>query len=480
MLNAIAALNTDDLKENAMQLGKDIVRYFSGFRVSVFGLTLVLASISLLTLQNTKAYAVPSYSRQTGLACSSCHYTPPELNAFGRQFKAGGYTFTTKAAISEDKKDHNAGLNILENFPLSVMFFTSLTSTNKTVPNNQNSNFQFPQQFGIFLAGKWAEHVGSFAQVTYSGASNNFNWDNTDVRIVGNDAKLLGKTLVYGLTFNNNPTVEDLWNSTPAWGYPFSGSNSTPKPAATAIINGPLGQDVAGLGGYGLWNDHVYVAGTAYRSEHLGGNQPNSGTGWTYNIHGVAPYWRVAWQNATDKSNVMVGTYGMHMRSSPNKVTGPEDDYTDWAADFQYDRKIPQLKNDVVSLRGTYIREKSSLHASFQNGAAAQVDHHLNTAQANLEYHFGNRINAVGAFFNTTGTADSLLYAQAPVSGSATGRPSSTGAIGQLSYWPSQNVQLTAQYTGYTRFNGTSTNYDGAKRNASDNNATYLQVMFIF
>src|SRR6202163_3067798 len=32
------------------------------------------------------ARAVPSYSRQTGLACSSCHYTPPELNAFSPQF----------------------------------------------------------------------------------------------------------------------------------------------------------------------------------------------------------------------------------------------------------------------------------------------------------------------------------------------------------------------------------------------------------
>src|ERR1700745_3810662 len=37
------------------------------------------------------AVAVPSYARQTGLACNACHYNPPELNAAGRAFKLMGY-----------------------------------------------------------------------------------------------------------------------------------------------------------------------------------------------------------------------------------------------------------------------------------------------------------------------------------------------------------------------------------------------------
>ena len=35
-----------------------------------------------------------------------------------------------------------------------------------------------------------------------------------------------------------------------------------------------------------------------YRSEHIGGSQPNPGTGFGYNIRGVAPYWRFAWQQS--------------------------------------------------------------------------------------------------------------------------------------------------------------------------------------
>jgi hypothetical protein len=43
-----------------------------------------------------------------------------------------------------------------------------------------------------------------------------------------------------------------------------------------------------------------------------------------------------------------------------------------------------------------------------------------------------------------------------------------------------QNLQLAAQYTGYTRFNGAAINYDAAGRNASGNNTVYLDVHFVF
>jgi hypothetical protein len=100
--------------------------------------------------------------------------------------------------------------------------------------------------------------------------------------------------------------------------------------------------------------------------------------------------------------------------------------------------------------------------------------------QANVEYHFGNRITGTGAFFNTTGTRDPILFASNPVSGSASGSPATRGYIANVSWWPQQNIELAAQYTGYTRFNGTGTNYDGFGRKASANNSTHLVVFFVF
>ncbi len=83
--------------------------------------------------------------------------------------------------------------------------------------------------------------------MTYDTQDDHFSADNTDIRYA-NKKQLAGKEWVYGLTLNNNPTVEDLWNSTPAWGFPFIAPDSAPTPTAAPIIDGPLAQDVAGLG----------------------------------------------------------------------------------------------------------------------------------------------------------------------------------------------------------------------------------------
>ena len=42
------------------------------------------------------ARALPSYARQTGLPCSGCHTTPPELNNAGRLFKLMAYIDRTQ------------------------------------------------------------------------------------------------------------------------------------------------------------------------------------------------------------------------------------------------------------------------------------------------------------------------------------------------------------------------------------------------
>jgi hypothetical protein len=421
--------------------------------------------------------ALPSYARQTGLPCSGCHTTPPELNAGGRQFKLMGYVDRAKGSdiISEASK-RNAGLQLLASLPLSAFLESSLTSTKSPQPGTQDGNFEFPQDIAFFFAGAWSEHLGSFVQVTYDGQSDSIGIDNTDIRYA-NKVEVGGKDLVYGVMLNNNPTVEDLWNSTPAWGYPFVANDSAPGPAASAVISGQLGLDVAGIGAYTMYDKHLYAAGTLYRSDHYGSPQPTNGQA-PFNIRGVAPYWRVAWQQTGAKDNLEVGAYGLHMKSTPGTVTGAEDTYTDFGPDFQYDHTFGR---DVLSVRGTYIRENSSLDASYAGGAAERGAHHLNTGNANVEYHLGNRASGAFGWFMTEGTTDALLYPQGtPISGSANNDPRSAGYIANLSYWPLQNLDLAVQYTGYTRFNGGSTDYDGAGRNASDNNTVYLVARFLF
>jgi hypothetical protein len=443
----------------------------------IYSLSATLGLTFLLAASN--AYAVASFARQTGLPCSSCHTTIPELTPLGRTFKLYGYTMTGMQTISSKNGKTTSGLSLNTYLPLSAFFQVSYTTTKAPQPGTQNGNFEFPQAASLFLAGAMSAHAGGFVQVTYNTQANHFGWDNTDVRYA-NSRKLGGKDFVYGVTLNNNPTVEDLWNDVPAWGFPFVSPDSTPHPLAATVIDGKLAQDVAGLGTYAMWNNHLYGAVTLYRSEHLGGLQPNPGAGFAFNIRGVAPYWRLAWQQTAGNNYLEFGTYGIHVSSSPNAITGPTDQMTDVAADAQFERILPTQHNNLITIHSTFIHEASTLNATLAAGGADFAPHHFSTFRVDGTYHFGNKYAATLGTFDTTGTTDATLFAQAPVSGSANGDPKSRGYITNFSYWPVQNIQLAAQYNAYTQFNGAGTNYDGAGRKASDNNSLYLVLWLIF
>ena len=433
-----------------------------------------------------EASAVPSYARQTGLPCSSCHTTIPELTPFGRTFKLNGYTMNSLKQISEQGGGSKSGLNLSSYLPLSAFVQFSNTVVQKPQPNTQNGNYEFPQSASIFLAGAFSKHVGGFVQVTYDSQGDHFSWDNTDVRYA-NTGSIGGKSVVYGFTLDNNPGVEDLWNSTPAWGFPWVSTDVAPSPSAATIVDGTLAQDVAGVGAYTMLNDHLYLDFTVYRSEHIGGSQPNpgvdpTGAAFSYNIHGLAPYWRAAWQQTAGNNYFMIGTYGMHIASSPGAIaiTSLQDFYTDAAVDAQYERVLPSFHNDIITIHSTYIHESSDLYATYDAEGASQVHHNLQTFKIDGVYHFGNKYSATIAGFDTWGTADPLLFPQADVTGSANGAPKSNGYIAGFSYWPVQNLQLGLQYTGYLHFNGAKTNYDGAVRNANGNNSLYMVVWIVF
>jgi hypothetical protein len=165
------------------------------------------------------------------------------------------------------------------------------------------------------------------------------------------------------------------------------------------------------------------------------------------------------------------------VNSFPNAISGPEDRYVDPSFDFQYEHPFGA---NLLDVHGTYTYEKSDLNATHAAGKATTVANHLNTFKLDSTYHWTNRYTATGAVFSTTGNADPLLYAPAPVTGSNTGSPNTSGYIVQFAWWPVQNIDLNVNYTGYRKFNGASNNYDGANRNASDNNTVYMALWVNF
>jgi hypothetical protein len=437
----------------------------------------MLVGIVLLPLN---AQAVPSYARQTGMPCSGCHTTPPELTSFGRNFKINGYTLTGMQQIEAQGKGTGAGLKLNEIPPISAMLITSYTHTAKSQPDTQNDDTSFPQEFSLFFAGEITPHIGSFLQLTYAQENDNLSLDNTDIRYA-NHLTLGGKDTVYGLTLNNSPTVEDPWNSTPVWGYPFITSDVAPSPGWAPLVSDALAQQVAGLGGYAMWNDRLYADLTFYRSAHLLGEGPGGAPNVDSEdtIQNVTPYWRLAWQQPIGSNTLEVGTFGLYSKLYPNGVSGKTNKYTDLALDTQFEHP---MGNDMLTLRGTFIHENQSLSASVENGDANSTSQSLDTLNLNGTYHLGTAAAFSIGGFNTTGSHDSALYATDPgdpVNG-ADGRPDSRGYILQATYLPWQNTQFTLEYVGYNKFNGSKNNYNGEGRDASDNDTVYLAAWFVF
>ncbi|MGH8316703.1 MAG: hypothetical protein ACREUL_01845 [Steroidobacteraceae bacterium] len=226
----------------------------------------MMAAAALAIVLAPAAQAVPSFARQTGMACAACHTVFPELTPFGRMFKANGYTLSNLQQVQAVNSRSQEMLELAKTPALSIMMQASYTELKKRLPDQSNpaapgltqsGTAGFPQQLSLFYAGEIAPHFGAMAQLTYANDSGTIGIDNTDLRFADMSTLPGKKTLIYGISLNNNPTVEDLWNSTPAWGFPYAASNANVSPLAATEIDGTLAQDIAGISAYAFWNESL-------------------------------------------------------------------------------------------------------------------------------------------------------------------------------------------------------------------------------
>jgi hypothetical protein len=416
--------------------------------------------------------AVPSFARQTGLACSACHYQFPQLTPFGRLFKINGYSLTGLKTIKESDKRKEAGLALVPIGPLSVMFQTSLNHLTTALPGTQNNTAEFPQQLSLFFGAAITPHIGTLMQVTYSGSSGTVGIDNTDIRFADR-----GGDFIYGITLNNNPTVQDVWQTTPAWGFPYASSEITPGQIGTTLIDQSLAQQVLGAGAYVLWNQLLYMEIDGYRSAPQGAATPADSTS-TNTINGVSPYWRVALQHQFGADYAEIGTFGMSSHLYPTGVSGATNGYTDFAYDAQYEHSI--YKQGALIAHVTWITENQSLNAFYGAMTSANLHNSLDTFRANASFLPNGLFGLTLGYFSTTGTKDSLLYMPAPVTGSRVGTPNTSGVIEEIDVNPWENTRFTIQAQQFAQFNGTSMGYDGSGRNANGNNTLYFLVWLAF
>ena len=86
----------------------------------------------------TPAWAVPSFARQTGMACAACHTVFPELTHFGRVFKANGYVLDNLQQVQAVSSKQQELLELAKTPALSIMAQVSYTELKTRLPDVKN------------------------------------------------------------------------------------------------------------------------------------------------------------------------------------------------------------------------------------------------------------------------------------------------------------------------------------------------------
>jgi hypothetical protein len=343
-------------------------------------------------------------------------------------------------------------------------------------PGFQSNDNLALDQLSLYYAGKIAPHTGGFIEFEYDGVAKQPQIGNVDIRHV-REGELFGQDVIWGVTANNNPTVQDVWNSTPAWGFPYNSSALAPTPIAATLVDGGLGQRVAGVGGYAAWHNLLYLEADAYKGLtpavlEATGIVPVAGTDLT---RGLIPYGRLALMQDWGGHHVELGAYGLAADVFPGGVKqfGLTDHLSDlgFDANYQFIADPSKVTSDMLSAHATYIHEVGRLEAS-QTISGALLNHSLDTFRVDVSYSFAATVTPTFQYFRTSGTADANYWS------TPSGSPNSEGMIFEVAYvpwgkpdspYPGLNTRLAVQYVDYLRF-------DGSSESASRNNSVFVSL----
>ena len=135
-------------------------------------IVLSIAAVMAAATFAPEASAVPVFARQTGMACSACHFQHfPLLNGFGRAFKSAGFTM-----MGAQEKVEGEHLSIPAMLNFGVLTTTgyeaisgatgSTTASNKTwfVPGSGG-------ELSLFMGGRVSEFAGFLTETALGGAA---------------------------------------------------------------------------------------------------------------------------------------------------------------------------------------------------------------------------------------------------------------------------------------------------------------------
>ena len=478
------------------------------------------------------AQALPSFARQTGQPCGTCHTDFPALTPYGRRFKLLGYTagggeFRTTPFSSQAGSDARAELDKLRGYakavnppatdaskeyvpPISMMAIVGYTHTQgptvapPTDPYKANDNVVL-SPFSAFWGGAITDNIGAFAQVTYSAPDplsalsgtpadqfkHTWSWDNADVR--------------YANTANIGRARRGLWHHRQQQ----SDRSGFVEHHAGVVL--PLRRIVTCRHARRQHDDRGRVCRACRRRRRLYDDQRPALSGIDRHTRrsgsasrtrsvsnpfdapglfgGVAPYWRVALEPHWGRHSLMVGTFGMYLGCASvarSKLRdGNDRDVSHIGQIHRHRLRLAisvsgrQLLADVA--RQLYSRVSAAGRELCQF-CFVQSDQPAQQPEAAglvcLWRRQPGRFHR--AIFQYLGHRRPTLVRESPSTRTPT-TPNSNGWMAEIAYipfgvsksigWPWFNARIGLQYIYYNKF-------DGSTIGAHDNNTLFLHAWF--
>lgn len=164
-------------------------------------LTTVAGVAAVSATMITDVQAVPSFARQTGMACVSCHSGNfPGLNAFGRAFLTSGYTMRGAAPLVE-------GEDLSIPADLKMTLVTKIRYELSEAVDGGRGEIQWPDEAAFLVGGRVSENIGFLSEIALASQDVDLATDTTN-----------GNFLSFKTHFNVTPNVAVVMSGTDALG----------------------------------------------------------------------------------------------------------------------------------------------------------------------------------------------------------------------------------------------------------------------
>lgn len=488
-------------------------KYSSVFQRTV--LLAILAAVSALIVPRA-AVAIPSYSRQTGLSCATCHTVFPHLTPFGRDFKLHGYVSNNTQLISDHESTSDTvsqGRTILE-FPATPMVSARISSRwnyqsgedGGIVPRGVVSAGQgfisSPDGYGdkdlvdylagssIYIAGEITPRLGSF--IEFGGPDDEggtLGLGMFDVALVSPDETFVGQNFVYGIRAEDALAAGDPSNSIGTWGLTaslmgLSTHNTLFDPGTAFMEGGELFGMLGDFDGGGLYASVGVYRPTANQTANGYVQGAIAGSGIFGGVSGVNSYVRVSYYLPPIGKNTYteIGGFGyfgkLNMTATPAAaLVDPAyiDNYYNLGLDFQ----VQYIgNNNLVELFGLLQTQHDGAFYGIDEFTGLPGDGIAVSRQGlgvKADYYYRSMIGAyVKYLYQTSNQLKDMIV---------------NGAVVGIGCFPWENVNLKLERTFFSTYNIGAAQYGayvlaGAPNprsiSASDFDVTAVKLEYLF